>query len=127
MSELIIQYKKVLSSKKELFKVISNELKSIKEKFAVPRRSKIIDAVLNYDIEETIQKESVIITVTLQGYIKRGALSTVKQQKRGGKGKTGIVTRDEDSVVQTLSVNTHTQVLFFSSEGLVYRVKAFTL
>ena len=94
LSELIIQYKKVLSSKKELFKVISNELKSIKEKFAVPRRSKIIDAVLNYDIEETIQKESVIITVTLQGYIKRGALSTVKQQKRGGKGKTGIVTRD---------------------------------
>ena len=113
LSELIIQYKKVLSSKKELFKVISNELKSIKEKFAVPRRSKIIDAVLNYDIEETIQKESVIITVTLQGYIKRGALSTVKQQKRGGKGKTGIVTREEDSVVQTLSVNTHTQVLFF--------------
>ena len=127
LSELIIQYKKVLSSKKELFKVISNELKSIKEKFAVPRRSKIIDAVLNYDIEETIQKESVIITVTLQGYIKRGALSTVKQQKRGGKGKTGIVTRDEDSVVQTLSVNTHTQVLFFSSEGLVYRVKAWKI
>ena len=127
LSELIIQYKKVLSSKKELFKVISNELKSIKEKFAVPRRSKIIDAVLNHDIEETIQKESVIITVTLQGYIKRGALSTVKQQKRGGKGKTGIVTRDEDSVVQTLSVNTHTQVLFFSSEGLVYRVKAWKI
>ena len=127
LSELIIQYKKVISSKKELFKVISNELKSIKEKFAVPRRSKIIDAVLNYDIEETIQKESVIITVTLQGYIKRGALSTVKQQKRGGKGKTGIVTRDEDSVVQTLSVNTHTQVLFFSSEGLVYRVKAWKI
>ena len=127
LSNLIIQYKKIISSKKELLKVISDELKSIKEKFAVPRRSKIIDAVLNYDIEETIQKESVIITVTLQGYIKRGALSTVKQQKRGGKGKTGIVTREEDSVVQTLSVNTHTQVLFFSSEGLVYRVKAWKI
>tara|TARA_B100000929_G_scaffold288849_1_gene278166 strand:- start:2193 stop:4724 length:2532 start_codon:yes stop_codon:yes gene_type:complete len=127
LSNLIIQYKKTISSKKELLKVISDELKSIKEKFAVPRRSKIIDAVLNYDIEETIQKESVIITVTLQGYIKRGALSTVKQQKRGGKGKTGIVTREEDSVVQTLSVNTHTQVLFFSSEGLVYRVKAWKI
>jgi len=110
-----------------LLKVISNELKLIKEKFSVPRRTRIIDAVLNYDIEETIQKESVIITVTLQGYIKRGALSTVKQQKRGGKGKTGIVTRDEDSVVQTLSVNTHTQVLFFSTEGLVYRVKAWKI
>ena len=127
LSNLISQYKKILSSKKELLKIISNELKSIKEKFAVSRRSKIIDAVLNYDIEETIQKESVIITVTLQGYIKRGALSTVKQQKRGGKGKTGIVTREEDSVVQTLSVNTHTQVLFFSSEGLVYRVKAWKI
>ncbi len=127
ISELIIRYKKILNSKKELLNVISNELKSIKEKYAVPRRTKIIDAILNYDIEETIQKESVIITVTLQGYIKRGALKTVKQQKRGGKGKTGIVTREEDSVVQTLSVNTHTQVLFFSTEGLVYRVKAWKI
>ena len=127
LSDLIIHHKKILNSKKELLKVISNELKSIKEKFSVPRRTQIIDAILNYDIEETIQKESVIITVTLQGYIKRGALKTVKQQKRGGKGKTGIVTRDEDSVVQTLSVNTHTQVLFFSTEGLVFRVKAWKI
>ncbi len=127
LSTLIINYKKILNSKKELLKVISNELKLIKEKFSVPRRTQITDAVLNYDIEETIQKESVIITVTLQGYIKRGALKTVKQQKRGGKGKTGIITRDEDSVVQTLSVNTHTQVLFFSTEGLVYRVKAWKI
>jgi len=127
LSDLILNYKKILNSKKVLLKVISSELKLIKEKFSVPRRTKIIDAILNYDIEETIQKESVIITVTLQGYIKRGALSTVKQQKRGGKGKTGIVTRDEDSVVQTLSVNTHTQVLFFSTEGLVYRVKAWKI
>ena len=127
LSDLIIYYKKILNSKKELLKVISNELKSIKEKFSVPRRTQIIDAILNYDIEETIQKESVIITVTLQGYIKRGALRTVKQQKRGGKGKTGIITREEDSVVQTLSVSTHTQVLFFSTEGLVYRVKAWKI
>ena len=125
--ELITQFKKILNSKKELFKVIGIELKEIKEKFSTPRKTKIIDAVLNYDIEETIQKESVIITVTLQGYIKRGALSSVKQQKRGGKGKSGIKTREEDSVVQTLSVNTHTQVLFFSSEGLVYRLKAWKI
>ncbi|MDA9717657.1 DNA gyrase subunit A [Candidatus Pelagibacter sp.] len=125
--EFIIKYKKILNSKKELFKVISSELKEIKEKFSTPRKTQIIDAVLNYDIEETIQKESVIITVTLQGYIKRGALSSVKQQRRGGKGKSGIKTRDEDSVVQTLSVNTHTQVLFFSSEGLVYRLKAWKI
>ena len=83
--------------------------------------------MLNYDIEETIQKETVLITVTLQGYIKRGSLKTVKIQKRGGKGKTGITTRNEDSVVQTLSVNTHTSVLFFSTEGLVYKIKAWKI
>ena len=127
LADLIKDYKKIINSKKELLNVISEELKTIKEKFAVPRRTKIIDAVLNYDIEETIQKEEVIITVTLQGYIKRGALSSVKQQKRGGKGKSGITTRDEDSVVQTLSVNTRTSVLFFSTEGLVYKIKAWKI
>ena len=127
LSEQIKNYKKIISSKKELLKVISKELIEIKEKFSVKRRTEIIDAVLNYDIEETIQKESVIITVTLQGYIKRGSLNNVKKQKRGGKGKTGITTRNEDSVVQTLSVNTHTSVLFFSTEGLVYRIKAWKI
>ncbi len=127
LAELISTYKKIINSKKELLNVISEELKFIKEKHSVPRRTEIIDAVLNYDIEETIQKESVIITVTFQGYIKRGALSNVKKQKRGGKGKSGIKTRDEDSVVQTLSVNTHTHVLFFSTEGLVYRIKAWKI
>ena len=127
LANLIKNYKKIINSKKELQKVISEELKTIKEKFSAPRRTKIIDAVLNYDIEETIQKESVIITVTLQGYIKRGALSNVKQQKRGGKGKSGITTRDADSVIQTLSVNTHTSVLFFSTEGLVYKIKAWKI
>ena len=127
LAELIAKFKKIISSKKELLKVISEELKNIKEKFAVPRRTKIIDAVLNYDIEETIQKQSVIITVTLQGYIKRGSLDVVKQQKRGGKGKAGITTRDQDSVIQTLSVNTHTSVLFFSTEGLAYKVKAWKI
>jgi len=127
LADLISKYRKIINSKKELLKVISEELKTIKEKFTVARRTKIIDAVLNYDIEETIQKESVIITITLQGYIKRGALSGVKQQKRGGKGKSGITTRDEDSVIQTLSVNTHTSVLFFSTEGLVYKIKAWKI
>ena len=127
LADLIKGYKKIINSKKELSNVISDELRNIKEKFSVPRRTKIIDAVLNYDIEETIQKESIIITVTLQGYIKRGALSNLKQQKRGGKGKSGITTRDADSVVQTLSVNTHTSVLFFSTEGLVYKIKAWKI
>ncbi len=127
LAELINKYKKIISSKKELLKVISEELKNIKEKYSIPRRTKIIDAVLNYNIEETIQKQSILITVTLQGYIKRGSLNKVKTQKRGGKGKTGITTRNEDSVVQTLSVNTHTSVLFFSTEGLVYRIKAWKI
>ncbi len=127
LAEEILKYKKIINSKNELLRVISNDLQTIKDKFSVPRRTKIIDAVLNYDIEETIQKESVIITITLQGYIKRGALSGVKQQKRGGKGKTGIKTREEDSVVQTLSVDTHTSLLFFSTEGLAYKVKAWKI
>ncbi len=127
LADDISKYKKIINSKNELLRVISNDLQTIKDKFSIPRRTKIIDAVLNYDIEETIQKESVIITITLQGYIKRGALSGVKQQKRGGKGKTGIKTRDEDSVVQTLSVDTHTSLLFFSTEGLAYKVKAWKI
>ena len=127
LAELIKQYKKIINSKSELLKVISTDLQHIKEKFSYPRRTKIINAVLNYDIEETIQKESVIITITLKGYIKRGALSAVKQQKRGGKGKASIKTRNEDSVVQTLSVNTHTSLLFFSTEGLAYKIKAWKI
>jgi len=127
LADLIVKYKKIINSKNELLKVISTDLQTIKDKFSFPRRTKIIDAILNYDIEETIHKESVIITITLQGYIKRGALSSVKQQKRGGKGKAGIKTRDEDSVVQTLSVNTHTSVLFFSTQGLAYKIKAWKI
>ena len=87
LSELIIKYKKIINSKKELMNVISEELKNIKAKFAIERRTKIIDAVLNYDIEETIQKESVLITVTLQGYIKRGSFKFCKTTKKRWKRK----------------------------------------
>jgi len=124
LSELIIKYNKIINSKKELSKLIIGELESIKEKFSCPRRTKIIDAVLNYNIEETIQKESVVISITNQGYIKRSLLSSLKAQKRGGKGKTGISTREEDFVVQIFTANTHTPVLFFSTQGLVYKIKA---
>ena len=119
MSDLIIEYNKIINSKKELNKLIVKELENIKEKFSSPRRTKIIDAVLNYNIEETIQKESVVISITNQGYIKRSPLSSLKAQKRGGKGKTGISTREEDFVVQIFTANTHTPVLFFSTQGLV--------
>jgi len=124
LSNLIIEYNKIINSKKELSKLIVNQLQNIKEKFSCPRRTKIIDAVLNYNIEETIQKESVVISITNQGYIKRNPLSSLKAQKRGGKGKTGISTREEDFVVQIFTANTHTPVLFFSTQGLTYKIKA---
>ena len=127
LSEQIIYFNKLLKSKKELFALIIKELEEIKSKFSVKRRTKIIDAVLNYNIEETIQKESVVINLTNQGYIKRGSLAAVKTQKRGGKGKTGITTRDEDFVVRILSGNSHSQVLFFSSQGLAYKLKAWKI
>ena len=127
LSDLIIEYNKIINSKKELNKLIVKELESIKEKFSVQRRTKIIDAVLNYNIEETIQKESVVISITNQGYIKRSPLSSLKSQKRGGKGKTGISTREEDFVVQIFTANTHTPVLFFSTQGLAYKIKAYKI
>jgi len=124
---LIKDYEKLLKSKKELFNLIIGELNKIKDKFSVKRRTKIINAVLNYNIEETIQKEAVVITITQKGYIKRGSLSSVKTQKRGGKGKAGIKTRDEDYVVQNLTANSHTPVMFFSTQGLVYKLKAWKI
>ncbi len=127
LANLISEYEKVLKSKKELFNAIIEELKKIKEKFSINRRTKIIDAVLNYNIEETIQKEAVVITITQKGYIKRGSLSSVKIQKRGGKGKSGIKTRDEDYVVQIFTANSHTPILFFSNQGLVYKLKAWKI
>merc|ERR1711991_116673 len=124
LAKLIVDYNKIINSKKELYKLITEELEKIKDKFATPRKTKIIDAVLNYNIEETIQKESVVINITNQGYIKRGPLSSLKSQKRGGKGKTGISTREDDFVVQIFTANTHTPVLFFSTQGLAYKIKA---
>jgi len=127
LAVLIKEYQKILKSRKELFNVIIGELNNIKEKFSVKRRSKIIDAVLNYNIEETIQKEAVVITITHKGYIKRGSLSSVKIQKRGGKGKSGIKTRDEDYVVKIFTASSHTSILFFSTQGLVYKLKAWKI
>ncbi len=124
LSKLIVEFNKIINSKKVLYNLIIDELEKIKDKFSSPRKTKIIDAVLNYNIEETIQKESVVINITNQGYIKRGPLNFLKAQKRGGKGKTGISTREDDFVVQIFTANTHTPVLFFSTQGLVYKIKA---
>jgi DNA gyrase subunit A len=124
---LIKEYEKILKSKKDLLNAIIHELNIIKDKFSVKRRTKILDVVLNYNIEETIQKEAVVITITHKGYIKRGSLSSLKIQKRGGKGKAGIKTRDEDYVVKIFTANSHTPVLFFSTQGLVYKLKAWKI
>ena len=124
LAGMIIEFNKIINSKKALYRLIVEELENIKDKFSKPRKTKIIDAVLNYNIEETIQKESVVISITNQGYIKRSPLSSLKAQKRGGKGKTGISTREEEFVVQIFTANTHTPVLFFSTQGLVYKIKA---
>ena len=120
---MIIEYNRIINSKKALYSLIIDELEKIKDKFSTPRKTKIIDAVLNYNIEETIQKESVVINITNQGYIKRGPLSYLKAQKRGGKGKTGISTREDDFVVQIFTANTHTPVLFFLRKVWFIRLK----
>ncbi len=125
--QLIISYKKILNEKSELLNLIKSELLEIKKKFAVPRRTKLIGAVDSVEIEDVIQEEKVIVTVTNNGYIKRTPLTSIRSQKRGGKGKTGIVTREEDFVSQLFTVSTLTPVLFFSSKGIVYRLKAWKI
>ena len=125
--QLIINYKKILNEKSELLNLIKGELLEIKKKFAVPRRTKLIGAVDSVEIEDVIQEEKVIVTVTNNGYIKRTPLTSIRSQKRGGKGKTGIVTREEDFVGQLFTVSTLTPVLFFSSKGIVYRLKAWKI
>ena len=127
LSKLIVEFNKIINSKKELSKLIINELNNIKDKFSVPRRTKIIDAILNYNVEETIQKESVVVYISNKGYIKRSPLTSLKAQKRGGKGRTGMNTREEDFLVQVFTANTHTPVLFFSTQGLVYKIKSYKI
>jgi len=125
--QLIVKYKKILNEKNELFNLIKLELNEIKKKFAVPRRTKLIGTVDSVEIEDVIQEEKVIVTVTNDGYIKRTPLTSIKSQKRGGKGKTGIITREEDFVNQLFTVSTLTPVLFFSSKGIAYRLKAWKI
>jgi len=125
--DLIIKLKKILNDKKELINLIKEELTNIKEKFSTPRKTKIIDQVGSVEIEDVIQKEQVVVTVTNKGYIKRTPITNIKAQKRGGKGKIGIVTREEDFVSQLFSVNTLTPVLFFSNKGIVYKIKTWKI
>ncbi len=125
--KVIIKLKKILNDKKELTNLIKNELTIIKNKFAQPRKTKIIDEISSVEIEDVIQKEQVVVTVTNKGYIKRTPITNIKTQKRGGRGKIGIVTREEDFVTQLFSVNTLTPVLFFSNKGIVYKIKTWKI
>ena len=117
----------ILSSREKLYGIMRDELVAIKDEYATPRRTKIEDIEFDQDIEALIQREDMVVTVTDAGYIKRVPLNAYKAQKRGGKGKSGMATKEEDFVSRLFVANTHTPVLFFSSKGLVYKMKVYKL
>lgn len=117
----------LLNSKELLFNVIKKELLEIKTLYAIPRRTLIENSEFSHDIEDLIQREDMIVTVSHGGYIKRVPLTMYRAQKRGGKGRSGMATRDEDFVSDVFVANTHTPILFFSSMGKVYKLKAYRL
>ncbi|NQX80366.1 MAG: DNA gyrase subunit A, partial [Hyphomicrobiaceae bacterium] len=123
----IKQHLDTLSSRSCIIDKIIEELLAIRDDFATPRLTEIIDAVGDFDDEDLIQREDVVVTVTHRGYIKRVPLITYRSQRRGGKGRSGLTTRDEDFVTQIFIASTHTPVLFFSSRGMCYRMKVWRL
>ncbi len=127
IGEKIDEYLAILGSRTRLFEILRTELADIKERFADPRRTQLEEYEFEQDIEDLIQREEMVVTVSHTGYIKRVPLSTYRAQRRGGKGRTGMSTRDEDFVSQVYVVNTHTPVLFFSTAGKVYKLKVYRL
>jgi DNA gyrase subunit A len=123
----ISEYLAVLGNREKLYGILRTELLAAKEQFATPRRTVIELSEFEADIEDLIQKEDMVVTITSNGYIKRTALSAYRAQRRGGKGKSGMDVRDEDITSELLVVNTHTPVLFFSSKGQVYKLKVYRL
>jgi DNA gyrase subunit A len=123
----IEEHLSILGSREKLYGILRDELMAMREQFANPRRSMIEESEFEHDIEDLIQREDMVVTVTNGGYMKRVPLSTYRAQKRGGKGRSGMSTRDEDFVSQVFVVNTHTPVLFFSSTGIVYKLKVYKL
>ena len=117
----------ILGSREKLYGIMRDELVEIKDAYANPRRTKIEDIEYETDIESLIQREEMVVTVTEAGYIKRVPLNAYKAQKRGGKGKSGMSTKEEDFVTRLFVASTHTPVLFFSSKGLVYKMKVYKL
>ncbi|HUA32174.1 MAG TPA: DNA gyrase subunit A [Candidatus Binataceae bacterium] len=125
--ELIANLKKILADEKELLKLISDEIKDIRKEFGDARRTQIIEAEGEFSVEDLIVEEDVLVTVTHGGYIKRTPLSLYRTQRRGGRGKIGATTAEEDFVERLERVSTHDRLLFFTSAGKVYELKAYEL
>ncbi len=127
IADEIKEYLAILSSRARVVDIVKGELAAIKAEFATPRKTEIIDIEGEVEDEDLIQREDCVVTVSHKGYIKRVPLAAYRAQRRGGKGRSGMSTRDEDFVTQLFVTSTHTPVLFFSSRGMCYRMKVWRL
>jgi len=127
LATAIEEYLSILADRKKLYAVMTEELVQVKSLYATPRLSEIAPAWDGIDDEDLIERDEMVVTVTLDGYIKRTPLSTFRAQARGGKGRAGMATKDEDAVATMFVTSTHTPVLFFSTAGKVYRLKVWKL
>ncbi len=123
----IRDYLDILRSRDRIMAIISDELNEVREQFAVPRRTEVVDWSGDMDDEDLIEREDMVVTVTSAGWIKRTPLAEFREQKRGGKGLSGMSTKEEDVVTTLFVANTHTQLLFFSTDGMVYKLKTWRL
>ena len=127
LAKQITEYLEILDSRPRLLAILRGELVEMKERFANPRRTEISESGFDQDDEDLIQREDMVVTVSHGGYIKRVPLSAYRAQRRGGKGRAGMATRDEDFVSKVFVCSTHTPVLFFSSRGMAYKMKVYRL
>ena len=127
LAKNIIDYLEILSSRDRIMRIIKDELEDVREKFAVPRRTEIIEWSGDMEDEDLIEREDMVVTVTAAGYIKRTPLADFRAQRRGGKGLSGMQTKDEDVVTTLFVANTHTQLLFFTTDGMAYKLKTWRL
>ncbi len=123
----IKDYLDILRSRTRVMAIISAELQEVREQFAVPRRTEIVDWAGDLDDEDLIEREDMVVTITSGGYIKRTPLADFRAQRRGGKGLSGMSTKDDDVVTRLFVANTHTQLLFFTTDGMVYKLKTWRL
>ncbi|MBC7141379.1 MAG: DNA gyrase subunit A, partial [Rhodobacteraceae bacterium] len=123
----IRDYLDILGSRERIMAIISDELREVKEQFAVPRRTEIVDWAGDMDDEDLIEREDMVVTITSGGYIKRTPLADFRAQRRGGKGLSSMATKEDDVVTTLFVANTHTQLLFFTTDGMVYKLKTWRL